>query len=609
MSYLVEDCLRIIFIELKYVPNSLYSCILVNRFWCIIGVQILWEKPYEFLLNHRNLKKVSYRVKNLQFIKFYNTIIDLLPISSKNSYQRYGLELIKESIYTNDYQKKYNILEQEYYKLFINNCKNITDFRWCTTLPLYQYPGASTCFSQLRTLYITDNQSWISDKLLGMSQICQDIENLELLNCDRDTPGLIKFIDNQKNLQSLHLNNYECLAEKLKLRIYLYPSEQDIQEWNKYLLISSFPKLQYLETQYLSPHGVCRLIENSQNIKEINTRNHFLGEEAIYNIKLFKVIAKNCPNIESLSVNTYLKNLGGVKEIILNCNKLRELDISINFEDDAGNNHEREIICDEILNYLLNYSPRNFDEFSFNERWRFSVNNLKNFFEGWRGRKPIEFNPRFDKCDHFTQKHIEIVQKYYDEGNIISILQEVFDQLNVLKSIHIFYYCSLNSDFVQQIIKKFGDYLENFGFGHSNSCDGYLKLKRQLLKLIMEYCTKIRYFDSGQVLPPKLEYLSLSLSFNNNLSDLEIFFKNSQNIFIKKLLIIYGPNYIIESLLFYIKEYIMKKERVKYLAITSYDGDYELFPLKDEVNEFKLHNIIVKKFYDSMIYIVVHIVL
>ncbi|CAB5196486.1 unnamed protein product [Rhizophagus irregularis] len=150
MSYLVEDCLRIIFIELKYVPNSLYSCILF-------------------------------------FFRNFTS-----------SYQRYGLELIKESIYTNDYQKKYNILEQEYYKLFINNCKNITDFRWCTTLPLYQYPGASTCFSQLRTLYITDNQSWISDKLLGMSQICQDIENLELLNCDRDTPGLIKFIDNQK---------------------------------------------------------------------------------------------------------------------------------------------------------------------------------------------------------------------------------------------------------------------------------------------------------------------------------------------------------------------------------------------------------------------------
>ncbi|CAB5343565.1 unnamed protein product [Rhizophagus irregularis] len=200
--------------------------------------------------------------------------------------------------------------------------ENITHFRWYTTLPLYQYPGASTCFSQLRTLYITCNESLISDNLLGMAQICQDIENLKLWNCDKYIPGLIKFIDNQKILQSLYLHN-----EKSELKC-------------------------------------------------------------------------------------------GVKEIILNCNKLRKLEIFINFDDDDGDDHEREIICDEILNYLLNYSSRNFDEFAFDQDWRFPVNNLKNFFEGWRGRKPIKFVTRFHKCHHFTQKHIEIVQKYYDEGVI-----------------------------------------------------------------------------------------------------------------------------------------------------------------------------------------------
>ncbi|CAB4376420.1 unnamed protein product [Rhizophagus irregularis] len=493
MSQLVEDCLRIIFTELKYVPNSLYSCILVNRFWCIIGVQILWERPYEFLLNYINFKKVSYYIRHcetLQFIKFYNTIINLLPTSSKRlliennvisisspflnkplfNYISFsseisqklindmGLGLIKEINISNEYQEKYKILEQEYYKLFINNCKNITNFRWYTTLPLYQYPGASTCFSQLRTLVIICNQSLISDNLLGMAQICLDIENLELWNCDRDNPGLIKFIENQKNLQSLYLHNSiksgrKCIQlseiiekkavtlkrfslenvllspkflpslinlEQLKLKIenYYYLSEQDVQDWKKYLLIASFPKLQYLKAQYLPPHGVCRLIENSQNIKEIDTSNNFRGEDAVYNIKLFKVIAKNCPNIESLNVNTYLKNLGGIKEIILNCNKLRKLDIYINFEEDDGDDHGHEIICDEVLNYLLNYSSRNFDEFAFSEYWRFSVNNLKNFFEGWRGRKPIKFITHFDRCYYFTQEHVKIVQKYYDEGVI-----------------------------------------------------------------------------------------------------------------------------------------------------------------------------------------------
>ncbi|GBC12232.2 hypothetical protein GLOIN_2v1773116 [Rhizophagus irregularis DAOM 181602=DAOM 197198] len=135
----------------------------------------------------------------------------------------------------------------------------------------------------------------------------------------------------------LSLINLEQL--KLIIERRCYSSEQDIQEWKKYLLIASFPKLQYLETQYLSPHGVCRLIENSQNIKEINIWNEFWGK-------------------------------------------------------------------------------KNFDEFAFDQDWRFSVNNLKNFFEGWRGRNPIKFVTHFHKCHHFTQKHIEIVQEYYDEGVI-----------------------------------------------------------------------------------------------------------------------------------------------------------------------------------------------
>ncbi|GET67211.1 hypothetical protein GLOIN_2v1601300 [Rhizophagus irregularis DAOM 181602=DAOM 197198] len=104
----------------------------------------------------------------------------------------------------------------------------------------------------------------------------------------------------------------------------------------------------------------------------------------------------------------------------------------------------------------------------------------------------------------------------------------------------------------------------------------------------------------GQVLPSKLEYLCLSLSYRT--SDLEIFLKNSQNTFIKKLIIknmVFDRN---EKILFYIKKYIMKKERVKYLAILNKDvytrEEIELFFLKDEVNEFKLHNTIVKKSHD-----------
>ncbi|GET03483.1 hypothetical protein GLOIN_2v1784886 [Rhizophagus clarus] len=147
--------------------------------------------------------------------------------------------------------------------------------------------------------------------------------------------------------------------------------------------------------------------------------------------------------------------------------------------------------------------------------------------------------------------------------SLLSLKHEVFNQLNVLESIHIVYCNSLDSKFFEQIDKiskpfklkslflnqilqielleflmqKSGNYLENIGM--------YNGLK-QILPLITRYCSKI------------------------NISDNE-----SESIY---------PS---------IEEYIMKKRRVKYLAVKDfYNGKFEdLFFLKDKVKEFQLHDI------------------
>ncbi|EXX62083.1 uncharacterized protein OCT59_009783 [Rhizophagus irregularis] len=252
----------------------------------------------------------------------------------------------------------------------------------------------------------------------------------------------------------------------------------------------------------------------------------------------------------------------------------------------------------------------------------------------------------------------------------INFLSEVFNQLNVLESIHIIYCLSLDSKFIQQInnitkpfklkslflcqmdellleslIQKSGNYLENFGI---NNCE-----IRQLIQSLKLYCNNIKllYFSMGpnnqninlildliknmrqklnylmidsfdftninknieissiilknlgQILPFKLEYLNLCLTINE--SDLEIFLKNSQNTFIKKLLIKvkYDKNYGSQDILPYIKEYIMKKKRVKYLAILEsfqFRGE-DLFILKDKAKEFQLHDIQVLNYHDLVI--------
>ncbi|CAB5214490.1 unnamed protein product [Rhizophagus irregularis] len=101
----------------------------------------------------------------------------------------------------------------------------------------------------------------------------------------------------------------------------------------------------------------------------------------------------------------------------------------------------------------------------------------------------------------------------------------------------------------------------------------------------------------GQILPSKLEYLSLVLNVKE--SDFRAFLENSQGVFVNKLSIELRRGS--DDTLHYIKEYIMKEKRVKYLAIKDNENNKELFDLKEEVREFELHNIRVRRHRDLFI--------
>ncbi|RIA80156.1 hypothetical protein C1645_839220 [Glomus cerebriforme] len=475
MSNLIEDCLKIIFNELQYDSHSLHSCILVNKLWCRTAMPILWK-------NTSTLDKFSRR-------KLYNIIIYLLPTFSKkllfdhivelplpklsgeplfnyisffsrispNFINNMSLDLINyQEIGFNKFQEEYKkyLLEQEVYKLFINNCKNIKFFNWKTTQPLSQYQGASTCFSQLCTLNI-DLQFVTSTALFGMAQICQNIEHLDINNCNQDIPGLINFIDIQKNLKSLYLHfkgvENQCIQlskvierkahtiKKFGIRpiitllspkflpslinlqhLELYndcgheiDNSLEMQEWDKYLSITSFPNLQYLEIAFLPSCKDYMLIEKSHgNILEINIYRSYIIQDPdpVYNNQLIKAIAKCCPKIERLTIDAELENLEGIKEIFLNCTQLKMIDLSTN--------NEKKRNCDKLLEILMDYSPKSLCEFSFFENWIFTVEGLENFFENWRERRPLIFNKHYNGLGFFTDKHRKVVKKYFDKGVI-----------------------------------------------------------------------------------------------------------------------------------------------------------------------------------------------
>ncbi|EXX67167.1 uncharacterized protein OCT59_019164 [Rhizophagus irregularis] len=245
---------------------------------------------------------------------------------------------------------------------------------------------------------------------------------------------------------------------------------------------------------------------------------------------------------------------------------------------------------------------------------------------------------------------------YYVNFKRIINLDKIFEQLNVLESIHIIDCSSLDNNFTQQIInltkpfklkslfiskipkiesldlllQKSCNYLENFRL---DSCYELSQIFiQQLFELIIKYCKNIKLVDFdeienqftyqvlylieniqqnlnylsictddgtecssiilqnlGQILPPKLEYLCLELDYIKT-SDFEVFLKNSQNTFIKKLIIHYDDDE--QDILPSIKKYIMKKKRVKYLAINEMvTYSKESVSLMNEVKRFELYNI------------------
>ncbi|POG62905.1 uncharacterized protein OCT59_025320 [Rhizophagus irregularis] len=245
-------------------------------------------------------------------------------------------------------------------------------------------------------------------------------------------------------------------------------------------------------------------------------------------------------------------------------------------------------------------------------------------------------------------------------ANLKHLINNIFEQLNVLESVHIIYCYSLNENFSQQInnlikpfklkslfikelpeiesmellLQKSGNYLENFGcklglFG--------LLLNQRYSELIIKYCKNLKFFDFHgyesqityqsfeNIIRQNLSYLSINIVKDgyDNIEGSSIILQNlgqalpSKLEYLSLVLTINRSEFRIflqnskdtfinkllimqigrDDILRYTKEFIMNEKRVKYLAIKSrYNGD--LYDLEDEVKEFKLHNIKVRSFND-----------
>ncbi|EXX64006.1 uncharacterized protein OCT59_000418 [Rhizophagus irregularis] len=396
---------------------------------------------------------------------------------------------------------------------------------------------------------------------------------------------------------------------------------------------------------------------------------------------LFKIFINNEANLNALeyvlnefydydTVELILQNPNFISKI--NNLKLMKINSYLNFLSFVSNT------CNSITTLHFDFIRRNImDKTLIN-------NNLSEIIKSQQNLQKILFEQiefslnytllslKHSNCSN-TLRSLLFFEVDFKNTNSI-ILYEVFELLNVLESIHILY-CYFDSNFIQQIVnitkpfklkslflsttlqfdslqlllRKSGDYIENFGFKSLISNE----MKKNLFDLTIKYCSNIKFFDLlgfnnqniffafnlierieknlnylsinfckffnfqlsddielssiillnlGQLLPTKLEYLNLALMINSD--NLKIFLKNSQNTFINKLLIRNKMSKTSENILPIIKEYIMKESRVKFLAFEEvfFIGKRkDLVFSKDDVKEFDFYDIQVINYNDLQI--------
>ncbi|RGB37211.1 hypothetical protein C1646_757162 [Rhizophagus diaphanus] len=471
MTELNIDCLNLIFNELRKDKESLFSCLLVNKRWCLLVVPILWEKhTWDFY--HESEKK------------FYNIILSSLSLSSKKFLNDNNIKLpstiiskpltfnyisfckILESrtidgIITKFFRDKKlkddkrKLLEQEIYKLFVKECKNIKEMDLYTSQPLSLFPGASTFFYNVKKLSITIN-CILPNTLHEMAKFCIYLNELIIHNCSQYNSGLISLIDSQKNLKivSIYPDNKAGTCEELgkvlerkgntindlslysiniiplislvnlkNLLIYnfeLYDINSiEIKRFRQYLENSKFSNLQILDVYGLSCFKeLATLIKNTEeNLLEISIITKYVNTK---NLEIFiNSIANNCPKVRDLSIGITSKEFSFIKSILLNCRNL----VCVEFDSIC---YENDIIGDEILNYLIDYSPNSLNKLILSGNWKYSIDIFKKFLESCRNHKLILFGITYEIF--ITDDHVEIARKYVNEG--------VIDEFKILYPSH-----------------------------------------------------------------------------------------------------------------------------------------------------------------------------
>jgi hypothetical protein len=377
-----EDVLSLILEELKDDKKSLYSCLFVNRIWCVITIPILWRNPnpqyhfnpyglyYTFDFNNStkilfdkillHLSEETRNTLNNQGININNLIKKTYkrPLFNYINFWKYLNLLFIENMINDSWfgeRSKVTILRNEIYKLFINKntkfihltiLKHITCQSVDLDYPIHNISGFEYCFSKLESIHC--NNYINEDILKELAKICKSIKKLRFdiicrtcRTCQTTTNGIFKLIDVQKNLNDVHFSRF------------VRPNSINIRYLEK-SLIKHADTIQYLRLDGIPIMRLKTFLSHFVNLLRLDIIFDVLfGKE-------LKTKNLSLPNLKILKVRLVLPNI--ITNIIKNANG-HLTEISLFYDDD--NNHDDEIKkiiqeiyqnCPNLKYFKLSYS-------------------------------------------------------------------------------------------------------------------------------------------------------------------------------------------------------------------------------------------------------------
>ena len=216
---LPADCLNEIFEYLEE-KVDLYSCLLVNRLWCEVSVQILWTS----IQNYNTL--IACLPNESRELLYKNQIIVSTPTSKPLlfNYVAFIKSLSIEEIcckitgllkdchmnLERFYDNRNILVIQEIFKMFMNQASLKTLYFYNSTyssnIPFTTYPGAIDCLRNLSELRCDSNI--YSEFFCQISQICHNLLSLEIIIGNVIPNGLTDLFSIRQNLKHLSIFDY-----------------------------------------------------------------------------------------------------------------------------------------------------------------------------------------------------------------------------------------------------------------------------------------------------------------------------------------------------------------------------------------------------------------